>query len=137
MDRRLIFVFDKAHRKLFRTLDNHCQKTLDITLTQLGALMFIVKNPGCLQKAVGDALDLNKSAITGLLTRMQARELIERRGDSGDARAMCVYATEPGIKTVRAAKPWIKKLNQQLQENFSESEMNTIFRFLSFIDEHY
>lgn len=132
-DKRLFFLLSKAHRKLFRHLDAACQQQLEVTLPQLGALLYIGKHPGCPQKAVADALDLNKSAITGLLARMEGNGLIERRIDTDDARIVQVYASELGTEKARAAGPLIKLLNQQVESEFSEQEMATIFRFLQFI----
>lgn len=132
-EKRLFFLLSKAHRKLFRHLDSACQQQLEVTLPQLGALLYIGKHPGCPQKAVADALDLNKSAITGLLSRMEANSLIERRLDADDARVVKVFASELGIQKARTADPLIKALNQEIGRAFSEQEMATILRFLHFI----
>lgn len=132
-EKRLFFLLSKAHRKLFRHLDNASQQQLDVTLPQLGALLHIGNNPGCPQKSVADALDLNKSAITGLLARMETNGLIERKLDPQDARVVRVHASDLGVQKARAALPIIKALNQQVEKEFSEQEMATIYRFLHFI----
>ena len=137
MDKKLFFLMGKAHKKLFRHLDVGCQDKLDISLTQLGALLFIAREPGCQQKAVADALDLNKSAITGLLARMELNGLIARQIDADDARAVSVFATALGQQKVLQAKPLIAELNHLLEQRFSEVEIDTILRFFHFIIERF
>ena len=69
MDKRLFFLLNMAQRKLFNHVDQACDQVFDASVTQLAALLFIVKHSGCLQKDVARALSLNKSAVTGLIIR--------------------------------------------------------------------
>ena len=133
VEKRLFYLLDKAHRKLFRHLDQACQQQLDLSLPQLGALLYLCEQPGSLQKQLADALDLNKSAITGLLGRMEANQLIERRTDTTDARAIRVYASAQGKLKAAAAKPLIDQLNQLLGQSFTRAELDTVLRFLNFV----
>ncbi len=132
MDRRLFFLFNMAQKKLFRHIDKVCEEQLDATITQLAALMLVCQQPGCLQKELASALDLNKSAVTGLVSRMETNGLLERRGGE-DARAVCLYATAAGEDKVQQVKPIIQQLNQRFSDEFSDDEINTILRFLNFI----
>src|SRR5690606_40671513 len=80
MDKRLFFLLNMAQKKLFRHVDAVCERELDASVTQLAALMLICQQPGCLQKDLAQALELNKSAVTGLIGRM------EKNGDRKSTR---------------------------------------------------
>lgn len=137
MDKRLFFLLNKAQKKLFRHLDRRCEAELDTSATQLAALMYIQRCPGCLQKALADDLDLNKSAVTGLMTRMEANGLVRREVPTHDSRAIALYPTEMGSEKLTKVKPMIAALNQVYGDEFSEIELATIHRFLNFTIEHF
>lgn len=131
MDNRLFFLLNKTQRCLLNRADQVCEESLDTSISQMAALFFIDKHPGCLQKDLGHALGLKKSAITGLLSRMEARSLVQRLACSSDTRAMRLYATPAGQEKVIAAKPLLDHFNQQICADFTEAEIATVIRFLN------
>lgn len=133
VDRRLFFVLNMAQRKLFNHVDHLCEEQLDASVTQLAALMYICKHAGCVQKDLVTALALKKSAVTGLLTRMEKNNLLHRKPCAEDARAIRLYPTQSGIEKVQNLAPFIQQLNQQFEEHFSEEEIATVLKFLNFI----
>lgn len=132
MDKRLFFLLNMAQKKLFKHVDQVCERELDASVTQLAALMFVIQNEGCGQKELAAALSLNKSAITGLVTRMEANGLLARKASKQDARAVTLWSSEKGKKKLVGLKPLINALNSQFENEFSEEEMETIYRFLNF-----
>lgn len=137
MDKRLFFLLNKAQKRLFRQLDRRCEAELDTSATQLAALLYIQNNPGYLQKDLADDLDLNKSAVTGLMARMEANGLVRREIPSQDSRAIALYPTNVGSRKVAQVKPMIAELNQIFSDEFNEQELNTILRFLNFTIERF
>ena len=135
MDRRLFFLLNKAQKKMFRHVDDVCERELDASVTQLAALMMVAKQPGMQQKTLAHALDLNKSAVTGLVARMVKNGLLEKGGLVDDARAVTLTATPEGLGKVAQMKPLISALNARLAEEFNEDELLVIARFLNFIIE--
>lgn len=133
MNKRLFFLLNVAQKKLFKHVDKVCENTLDASVTQLAALMYIDQQQGCSQKDLAKTLDLNKSAITGLITRMETNGLVVRMVSEEDARAVKLWPTPTGLKKVTQLKPLIDQLNQLFTDEFNEAEMHTIFRFLNFI----
>ena len=133
MDKRLFFLLNIAQRKLFNHVDKVCEDALDTSVTQLAAMLYIVKHAGCLQKDVATALSLNKSAVTGLIVRMEKKELLERIVSEEDARAIKLYPTPMGIQKTLDLMPFINELNKLLSEDFTDEEMDTVFKFLNFI----
>ena len=133
LDKRLFFLLNMAQRKLFNHVDKVCEDALDTSVTQLAALLYIVKHAGCLQKEVAKALSLNKSAVTGLIVRMEKNELLERFVSDEDARAIKLYPTPTGVQKTLELMPFIDELNSTFDEEFSDEEMQTVLKFLNFI----
>jgi len=122
-----------AQRKLFNYVDKVCEDALDASVTQLAALLYIVKHSGCLQKDVAKALSLNKSAVTGLIVRMEKNELLERFVSNEDARAIKLYPTPSGVQKTLDLMPFIDELNELFSEDFTDEEIETVLKFLNFV----
>ncbi len=133
MDKRLFFLLNMAQRKLFNYVDKACEDALDTSVTQLAALLYIVKHSGCLQKDVAKALSLNKSAVTGLIVRMEKNELVERFVSDEDARAIKLYPTPSGVQKALDLMPFIDELNELFSEDFTDEEIKTVLKFLNFV----
>ncbi|MEH6451094.1 MAG: MarR family winged helix-turn-helix transcriptional regulator [Oleispira sp.] len=133
MDKRLFFLLNMAQRKLFNYVDKACEDALDTSVTQLAALLYIVKHSGCLQKDVAKALSLNKSAVTGLIVRMEKNELLERFVSDEDARAIKLYPTPEGVQKTLDLMPFIDELNALISEDFTDEEIKTVLKFLNFV----
>lgn len=133
LDKRLFFLLNMAQRKLFNYVDKACEDALDTSVTQLAALLYIVKHSGCLQKDVAKALSLNKSAVTGLIVRMEKNELVERFVSDEDARAIKLYPTPSGVQKALDLMPFIDELNELFSEDFTDEEIQTVLKFLNFV----
>ena len=133
MDRRLFFLMNMAQKKLFRHADRVCEDQVGASMTQMAALMYVVAQPGCLQKDLAASLMLNKSAVTGLVDRMIANGLLIRSVSETDARAQCLTASAAGKDKVNQLKPLVASLNQTFSDEFSDAEIDTILRFFHFI----
>ncbi|MCL6417349.1 MarR family winged helix-turn-helix transcriptional regulator [Aestuariirhabdus sp. Z084] len=131
MDKRLFFLLSQAQHRLFRFADRHCDRHLDISVTQAAALMFISKQEGCLQKDVAAALNLNNSAITGLVARMRRNGLIARRPCDEDGRASRLFLCKQGSDKLPLLLPMIDQFNQALTDGFSDDEIRIVIRFLN------
>ena len=133
LDKRLFFLLSMAQRKLFNHLDTVCEKEFNASVTQLAALLYLVKHQGCSQKELASALCLKKSAITGLIVRMEKNDLVERIVDTKDARAIKLFPTSNGAQKSRDLIPYIDQLNKVFSDEFSEEEIQTVLKFLNFI----
>ncbi len=133
MDKRLFFLMNMAQKKLFRFMDQACEKELEASMTQMAALMVIASKHDCQQKDVAQTLELNKSAITGLVSRMEKNGLLTRTPSTDDARAVVLIVTSEGNEKLQQLKPMIATMNDIFSDEFSEEEMLTILRFLNFI----
>ncbi len=131
MDKRLFYLLNKARHRVYRVADQHCEEELDVSVTQLGALMVVAGDDGCQLKAVAQSLSLNNSAVTGLVGRMEQRGLLERHACAEDGRSTRLYLSDLGRQKIDGARPMIQALNDRMMEGFSDDEVTVILRFLN------
>lgn len=137
MDKRLFFLINIARHRLFKFADSTCESKLGLSVTQAGALMFIAKHEGCLQKTLAQALSLNKPAVTGLVSRMQKKELINRKTCEQDSRASRLFLSDKAQEKLPAIFLLIEQMNQDLIQDFSEQEIEVIARFLNSVSQNF
>lgn len=130
-DKRLFFLLNMARHHLFTYAETVCEAEVGISVTQAGALLFIAKNEGCYQKTLAQALGLKKSAVTGLVNRMQKNALIERGVCDVDGRAITLKLSAQGKQKIPLILPLIQQINEQVLNDFSEQEIDIILRFLN------
>jgi DNA-binding MarR family transcriptional regulator len=122
-----------AQHRLVKTTDATFGDALGITTAQLGVLFVLDKSPGALLKEIGEALGVNKSAVTALVDRMEGAGLVRRQPADEDGRAVRLFATDAGMAKAVAARPILARLNARLMDGFGERETATVVRFLESI----
>lgn len=70
---------------------------------QFGALKVVVANPGCTPSALAEAIGLDPSSLTPILTQLETRGLVERRAGT-DRRRAALHATDAGVRTAAEAE---------------------------------
>jgi DNA-binding MarR family transcriptional regulator len=131
MDRRLFFLLHRAHRALSAHASTGLYEALGVSVAHLTTLMYVSKNAGCSLTTLADLLDLNKSAVTGLIQRMERAGSIRRVPNPEDGRGSLLYVTPKGDDLRDRARPLLRRLNAELAEGFTEAEMETVIRFLN------
>lgn len=129
-DERFIFLIGQAQNRLFTCLDQALMKTAGITAAQSGALYFLMEHDGCLLNELSRALLLDKSAITGLVDRLENKGLVERRKTTSDRRAINIYLTDAGRSAARSCLGVTKEFNHSVTEGLSREEIGTFSMIL-------
>lgn len=130
-DRRLIFLLNAGHRRVQRWIEAKMAAKGGLTAAQSGVLFYLGEQDGALIGEAADALDLAPSAMTGLIDRMTKAELVERRADPRDGRAMRLYLTDKGRAAREAAKRGLEGVNAHLTAGFTDEEIGVVARWLS------
>lgn len=131
MDKRLFYLLNIARHRVYKHADQRSEEALGISVTQIGALLLVAGDEGCLLKDLARSLNLNNSALTGLAGRMEQKGLLERRPCEQDGRASRLYLTDLGRSKIDSAKPLITELNERMTEGFTDDEVDVILRFLN------
>jgi DNA-binding MarR family transcriptional regulator len=130
-DRRLVYVLQRAARAALALANADAREHLGVSIEQLATLSYVVKHPGCTMTDLADVLDLNKSAMSGMIARLEQRGLLRRTPNPRDGRGTCLFVTAEGERKQRDAAPVFRRTLRTLTAGFTEAEMGVVLRFLN------
>jgi len=136
-ERRFIFLIGQARHRLMTRLDQALLETAGITAAQSGALYCLKENDGCLFTELSRALGLDKSAITGLVDRLESKGLVERRLTPADRRAISIVLTAAGKDAAERCLKVTRAFNSAITEGLSEKEIETFSKILQKVIDKY
>lgn len=128
-EHRLIYLLTVAQRRVQRAVAASAVES--VSPAQAGLLFTLGKQDGALMGEAGAALDLGPAGISGLVDRMAAAGLVERRTDASDARASRIFLTAKGRKALVRARDVAHATNARLMEGFSAQEIDVVARWLT------
>lgn len=100
----LCFQISALSRRVARFWNSYLSDLgLKITLTQSYVLLSLLERDGRSVKEIAGAVQLDSSAITGLVDRLVKEGLVERRADTEDRRSLRVHLTKEGRASARKA----------------------------------
>lgn len=107
--------------------------THGFTLPQWRALAEIFRNPGIAQVGLAAALDVDQMTVSGIVSRLEKRGLIERYADPNDSRAKLARLTPAGTELVTRAKNVGRALYEEALTGLTEQDRETVARSLRLI----
>ncbi len=128
---RLFHLLDLAAHAVRQRLEKRAQADLGISMVQVGALFFLVENPGCLHRDLATALGIQPAGVSGLVDRMETAELVTRKPSPTDARAQHLHVTAAGKRIAAKAGPVVRALQADLATGFTDAELDVVARFLT------
>ena len=93
-------------------------------------LEFLLENDGCTQKEIGKGCALDKSTVTGLLSRMAETGLLVRGDGEADRRESRIRLTARGKELAQAVKEICRSVDQKAWEGVSAEERGIFLRVL-------
>jgi DNA-binding MarR family transcriptional regulator len=136
-DRRLFFLIHRASRALVAHANAHTFEHIGVSSTQLAALYYVAKRPGCSMTDIADLLDLNKSAVSATAHRLEHAGLLRREPHPSDGRAGLLFLTAKGEAVRTKSLSMVRRLTADLTQGFTEEEMAAVFRFLNSVVERF
>jgi DNA-binding MarR family transcriptional regulator len=125
-----VYLLNVAQRRLQRHVAVRSGDS-GVTAAQSGLLFVLGQRDGVPMGEAAAALDLNPPGISGLVDRMTAARLIQRRADPGDGRAWRLWLTPAGRAAKAQAKAELARINARLTEGFSDAEIEVVARWLA------
>lgn len=125
----------RASRVLTAWANDRTVAELGVSSAQLGTLYFVAKNPRCSASDVANTLDLNKSAMSGMVGRLERAGLLRREPNPKDARASLLSLTPRGEEVRARSLALVRKLTSEVTAGFDASELDVVARFLTTIVE--
>jgi len=131
MEDRFIFLISKVCQKLIINLQKAFSESgVEVTPIQVMLLFFLQKNDGSSLTQISQGLMLENPTITGLIDRLEKSGYVKRSDHPNDRRVYLVNITEKGNRVAKKALPIIKKLNEQIKEGYSKSEIDDFKKVL-------
>jgi len=96
---------------------------------RVGLLILIDANPGVTQSRLAEAAGRDRSTMVGVLDKLEARSLIERRRGA-DRRTNGVWLTRPGRTMLARALRSIARHEQRIAAHLSSAERRQLLELL-------
>ena len=103
---------------------------IDLTSQQSDALIATLRNPGITASQLTEQLGLSQSTVAGIISRLEAKGLIEKKSDEEDARKSILLPTQQGLKLEEPLKEIALDTQQFLVEGMNEAEQAEFMRLL-------
>ena len=103
----------------------------ELSHSQAFVLGFLVKNPGAIQRDIAQVSRTTAASVSSLLQGLEARELVERRTESGNERSKRVFATASGTKLVFGFDEAMAAANEVIFAPLDAAERATLHALLT------
>ncbi|APG63932.1 MarR family transcriptional regulator [Tenacibaculum todarodis] len=111
--------------------------SLDLTKEQMIVLKKLHDQDGLNQNELAFLTLRNKSSLTRLLTKMEAKNYIFRKQCKEDKRIKNVYLTEFGKEVFEKTKPVIQHIITTMEQNISSEEKQQIIKIFKKIQTNF
>lgn len=101
-----------------------------LTSPQYGALFVLATEPGLSAADLARAMGTTPQAANLLVSGMEREALVRREPHPTHGRILEIYATDEGARRFRAARPFIRRLEDQMSEGLSSTQLRTVKRWL-------
>ncbi len=95
---------------------------LNLTTTQAMVLRFLFDRDDITSSELGGRTELDSATLTGILDRLEAAGLVERRPNPTDRRAIRVHLTAKGKKTGETVAALMEQANTEFLSGLNVSE---------------
>jgi DNA-binding MarR family transcriptional regulator len=123
------FLLTKAQHTVFQYLKTNLAQ-FDVTPVQHGILKCLWDEDGQTPKQIARTLSLDGSTITGILDRMENKNLVRRTPDPDDRRTLKVVITNQGLELRECIEEVIEEVNKRILEIFTFEEQEQLKKFL-------
>ena len=127
--RKLFAMFDHAHGHLARKAGAALART-GLKPAQSMALVYLGYHNGAQISELASGIGIGNAAATGLIDRMEKAGLVIRKKQTTDARGRTVNLTMHGLSLREQVMDILRDFDDKLAAKFSESELETIHKFL-------
>jgi DNA-binding MarR family transcriptional regulator len=122
----LIGVIHRCMRRFFESQ----MKKYDITPPQFEVLVILWKDDGLVLSELGRRLSRDGPTITGIIDRMEKKELLARKRNTRDRRVIQVYLTEKARQIKDSLMQMQKEAGMNITGGFSDQDIKTLEELL-------
>lgn len=122
--------------RLRRVIFDAALKPAGVTRSQAWVLAYLSRSDGMAQSELAAQLDLGKVALGGLIDRLEAAGLVERRPDADDRRVKRIFLTAAGRRVVNKMRKISGPTNAEILAGIDPDEVRAAARTLRRIKEN-
>lgn len=104
---------------------------VDVTPVQFAALAAVSAMPGIDQVSLAGEIAFDRTTITGVIERLEAKGLLSRKVSAKDRRARELRITEEGNATLRKIRPGVEAAQRQMTRGLSAEEYDHLMSLLT------
>ena len=117
----LFKAYFSIYKYLKRTFADH--QIENMNPTRLGILLALADQDGVIMSRLGQRLFLEKSTMTGVIDKMEADGLVERKSDHADRRALRIYLTPKARRLNERILQIIDGVYQDLRGDLTDQDL--------------
>ena len=102
------------------------QVSAEVSSVQYAALAVLERLPGASQSELGAELDLDRSTVADIDSRLDRRGVIERLPHDSDRRRYSLTLTKAGLAEVNRLRPLVVQANARLTDALNAGELSTL-----------
>jgi DNA-binding MarR family transcriptional regulator len=102
----------------------------EVTSVQFGVLNMLARTPGASQQQLVENLDLDRSTIADIVSRLERRRFIERARDESDKRRNRVFLTSLGRAELDDLLPRVARVDEVLTVGLTADDASDLRRIL-------
>ncbi|MGE4124930.1 MAG: MarR family winged helix-turn-helix transcriptional regulator [Pusillimonas sp.] len=104
---------------------------LGLTASQLAAFLAVNIKPGMQQRELAAALNWDEATVGGMVRRLVAQGLLDRRNSARSKRGLEIYMTPKGEALYASAAPHIARIQDNVLQRLEQDEREELLRLLS------
>jgi DNA-binding MarR family transcriptional regulator len=137
-DDRLIYLISMSHQTLMHYTNTALSKAgLKVTTAQAGTLFLLKQKNMCMMSEIGKVFNIDNSAVTRLIDRLEKNGLVKRRVPLENRRAILICITPEGLDEEKKAQMIIRSINSKIKEDFTSKEVESYKKILNGILEKF
>lgn len=127
----LTWLFHRSAQRLRTSLDSVCRTKGLSDARDWIVLTALVQTPGRTQLALSHDLGVDKTTLTALIDRLEAKQLVIRMPVPDDRRARMPQITSAGVSVQEAVARGRDAAESELLSNFTQSERELLRELIS------
>ncbi len=128
---KIIFELSKAEHKIKNYMKKKIkEKNIQISAGQSGVLFMLRQEKNLKMSELSKLLQIDNSAITRLIDRLEKNEMVKREMNPTDRRQYLISITEKGKKGIDIVGEIAMQTNEKIKEGFSEEDISVFIRVL-------
>lgn len=125
-----------AHQ-LKKAADRRVLSSTGLTTAQIGVMAIIKAQGKTNQRLISQKMGLNESAVTALIAKLKAMDLIKRERSQEDKRAFEIALTQQGRERLASSAEPFQEINRKISNALSDQDIELLDGILRKVSEQF